>query len=571
MATEISKLAVVLTANGAALAGGLKTSERAMDSLKAKAEGLGGSLSGLTGVLAGVGLAFGATEAYTIFRTQKEAVAQLDAALKSTGGSAGLTSRELQGLAADLQKVTNYGDEATIAAESLLLGFESIKGANFKAAVVEVQNLAARMKMDLPGAARLVGRALEDPERGLERLNRVGVVFTEQQKDQIKAMQEAGDLAGAQVVILDALERKYGGAAAAAVDPFVQAKNAIGDAVEVIVGSLEPALTTAANLLREGAQWASAHAEAIGTLARIVLTVVTAVLAYKVAMFALTVAQQAWAAGQAIVLSLQGPGGWAQLAVAAGAATVGVLAVNAAFDKVKDAAAGANKYLADAHAQLDAAKAKGAGAAGGLKLTAKQAEELGKKVREATDRLKEQVATFGLSSHEAEIYKLQMKGATDAQLAEARALAAKLDLMEEEKKLREKMAEAAKKYIDQSKDPFEKAQEELSEINRLEKEGLLTDEQAIAAGRKALDDAVKGLAQGRKEKDLKPFEPHNFAGEKLDAVERRFTAGFTQANVSWQDKMLEEERRIAKAAEDQRAYLKKMAERKEEVASVGGP
>jgi hypothetical protein len=44
----------------------------------------------------------------------------------------------------------------------------------------------------------------------------VGVSFTDQQKEQIKTMQEAGDMAGAQGVILAELNKEFGGSALAA-------------------------------------------------------------------------------------------------------------------------------------------------------------------------------------------------------------------------------------------------------------------------------------------------------------------------------------------------------------------
>src|SRR5690606_21721575 len=91
---------------------------------------------------------------------------------------------------------------------------------------------------------RMVGKALADPLRGITQLNRVGVVFTEQQRDQIEAMTKLGDVAGAQRMILRELEGQFGGVAEAMAQgpsaAIVQMKNAFGDFKETIGGAIAP-------------------------------------------------------------------------------------------------------------------------------------------------------------------------------------------------------------------------------------------------------------------------------------------------------------------------------------------
>ena len=76
-------------------------------------------------------------------------------------------------------------------------------------------NLSARLGQDLQSSAIQVGKALNDPIKGVTALQRVGVSFTAQQREQIKAMVEAGNVAGAQGIILGELEKQFGGAAEA--------------------------------------------------------------------------------------------------------------------------------------------------------------------------------------------------------------------------------------------------------------------------------------------------------------------------------------------------------------------
>ena len=55
-----------------------------------------------------------------------------------------------------------------------------------------------------------LGKALNDPVKGITALSKVVVTFTEDQKKMIKTMVETGDAAGAETVILDDLAKEFG-------------------------------------------------------------------------------------------------------------------------------------------------------------------------------------------------------------------------------------------------------------------------------------------------------------------------------------------------------------------------
>jgi hypothetical protein len=154
--------------------------------------------------------------------------------------AAGLTSDELKGMASGLQEVTTFGDEAIIGAQNLLLTFTNIGGAGgiFERTTKVTADVATAMGMDLKGAAIQLGKALNDPATGLSMLTRVGITFSEKQKDVIKSLQATGDMAGAQTVILEELERQFGGSAEAAASTFggamMQVENAVNDVLEAI-------------------------------------------------------------------------------------------------------------------------------------------------------------------------------------------------------------------------------------------------------------------------------------------------------------------------------------------------
>jgi hypothetical protein len=187
------------------------------------------SFRGLVG-MAAVGVA--AKKAADAAGEQIAAERKLESVLAATGNAAGFTADELKRMAADLQQVTNYGDEATLSAMGVLASFTNIKGDVFRDATTAAQDLSAVMGQDLQSSVVQIGKALNDPIKGVTALQRVGVAFTQQQKDQITAMVEAGNSMGAQQLILAELKKEFGGAAEAMADPFTQFGNAVGDVQE---------------------------------------------------------------------------------------------------------------------------------------------------------------------------------------------------------------------------------------------------------------------------------------------------------------------------------------------------
>ncbi len=180
-------------------------------------------------------------ESIDLAREQARVEAQLATAIQSTGGAAGLSSRELRNLASELQNTTNFGDEATIAAEALLLTFTNIGRDVFPATVKAVQNVSTAMGQDLNQSAIQVGKALNDPIEGLSALRRVGIQFTDAQERQIKNFVELNDIASAQGIILAELNRQFGGSAEAAREAdggIIALGNSFGDLQEQIGGLL---------------------------------------------------------------------------------------------------------------------------------------------------------------------------------------------------------------------------------------------------------------------------------------------------------------------------------------------
>lgn len=226
--------------------------------------GLNMSLGSLLKTAGIVTLAFKAfnflSESVTDFNAAEQASAQLNATLESTQYAAGLSRAALdqQGLA--LSKITKYDDDVITSMQSLLLTFTEIKGAVFQEATPAILDLAEKMGGDLKGASIQVGKALNDPIKGVTALSKVGVSFTETQKAMIKQLVATGDTAGAQRIILAELNKEFGGSAVAAAQAgtggltvlanrFGNIKESVGG---LIVGGLEllyPALSKVMDLV----------------------------------------------------------------------------------------------------------------------------------------------------------------------------------------------------------------------------------------------------------------------------------------------------------------------------------
>lgn len=228
---SIGDLVVNISANSNPLTRGLAQGQA---SIKRFAGGITSLLTPLAAIAAPLAAAFGAGKAMSAAQESITAQRKLAGVLTATGGAAGLTADQINALASDLQQVTNFEDDATVNAAAMLATFKNIKGDTFKQAIMSAQDLSSVMDTDLNSSIVQVGKALNDPTKGITALTRVGVSFTEQQKEQIEKLQESGDMLGAQSIILKELQGEFGGAAKAMADPFTMAKNAIGDIAETI-------------------------------------------------------------------------------------------------------------------------------------------------------------------------------------------------------------------------------------------------------------------------------------------------------------------------------------------------
>lgn len=202
--------------------------------------------------LAGVGIFETLKSSYVLAQELIKTTAQTAAVIKSTGGAAHVTAKEVQEYTTSLSNQTGVQQSVIQANANMLLTFTGVrnevgKGNDiFNQATKTVLDMSVALKEDGKNAAIQLGKALNDPIKGVTALARVGVTFTAQQKLQIKAMVDSGHSMAAQKLILGELNREFGGSAAAQETTTDKLKNVWVNFREELGTKLMPVINTVA-------------------------------------------------------------------------------------------------------------------------------------------------------------------------------------------------------------------------------------------------------------------------------------------------------------------------------------
>jgi hypothetical protein len=213
----------------------------------------------------GVGVAFAAVSAAVVgagaaiagFANQAvnaaEEVRQADNRLGAVAQSMGLFGAETQAVTnrlielAEANEVNLAIDAETIKlTQSKLLTFKELAGSAdeaggaFDRATMAALDLAAAGFGSAETNATQLGKALQDPIKGLTALTRSGVTFTKQEKENIKTLVESGQTLKAQDLILQAIETQVGGTAQATAKASDKMKLAFENVYETVGEALLP-------------------------------------------------------------------------------------------------------------------------------------------------------------------------------------------------------------------------------------------------------------------------------------------------------------------------------------------
>ncbi len=190
--------------------------------------GFGKSLMGFGAIVAGAFAirAIGNFAAETI--RMAEEVQQSEAVLRQVAKTTGVFGSEVDSVTKRLIAFANAQElrigvdsEVIKVVQAQLLSFKGLAasagqaGGSFDRATKAAFDMAMVLKKDASSQALALGKALENPIKGVTALARGGTTFTDQQREQIRTLVESNRLLDAQALILTEVESQYGGAAEA--------------------------------------------------------------------------------------------------------------------------------------------------------------------------------------------------------------------------------------------------------------------------------------------------------------------------------------------------------------------
>jgi phage-related protein len=137
-----------------------------------------------------------------------------------------------------------------------------------------------------------LGKALEDPIKGITALTRSGITFTDAEKEKIKVMVESGDTLSAQNMILEAIEKQVGGTAEATATGSQKMALALGNVSEAIGGALLPFFTQFSEKVIEFTPFLEQNAEMFLKVGAAIAVVAVAVKTLQIGIAALSLVMQ---------------------------------------------------------------------------------------------------------------------------------------------------------------------------------------------------------------------------------------------------------------------------------------
>jgi phage-related protein len=217
------------------------------------------------------------------------------ATFKDAGDATGQAAKHAIDLAEALGRQIGVSPNVIKGAEGILATFHSVSGevgmqaGIFDRATKAAADLAAAGFGDMETNAKQLGKALEDPTKGMTALTRSGVNFTQAQKDQIKNMQKSGDLLGAQKLILGEVEKQVGGTAAATAGAgakmsvaWEEMKVKLGTGLLPIVGQVKTLFAGLFDFIGANASWLTPLLLAAATFATALFVTAKAVQMFQV-------------------------------------------------------------------------------------------------------------------------------------------------------------------------------------------------------------------------------------------------------------------------------------------------
>ena len=206
----------------------------------------------------------------------------------SSMGFAEATDR-VAAFAESLEKTVAVDADVIKATQTVLATFSGLTktvneaGGAFDRATVAALDLAAAGFGTAEGNAVQLGKALQDPIKGLAALAKSGVSFTESEQGKIKALVESNQLLAAQDIILRGIEKQVGGTAAASASSFDKMRFSLAGIADTFGEMVLPAIDKFAVFLERANKFVQENKTFVAVLTIAVAALATTILLANVA------------------------------------------------------------------------------------------------------------------------------------------------------------------------------------------------------------------------------------------------------------------------------------------------
>jgi hypothetical protein len=241
----------------------------------------------LGALAAGAGKAIAAGEAVG---TANARIEQINKSMGLFGGETDKVSQRLVKLAETTAMNTGMDNLSIKATQAKLLTFSNLAktadqaGGAFDRANKAALDMAAAGFGTAEGNAVQLGKALNDPIKGIAALAKSGVTFTEQEKDKIKVLVESNKMLEAQEMVLAAIEKQVGGTAEATANDTDKMREGFAQFTQSLGLALLPVLEVVTPILLTMASWAKDNPGAFMAVAAAIGAVAAAIVAINIAM-----------------------------------------------------------------------------------------------------------------------------------------------------------------------------------------------------------------------------------------------------------------------------------------------
>jgi hypothetical protein len=243
-------------------------------------------------------------KSYEEMSTANARILQVAKSMGVFGDEVGVVSDRLQKLARATALQTGVDANSIKLTQAKLLTFKALAvtagevGGAFDRATAAAIDMAAAGFGEASSNAVQLGKALNDPIKGITALNKSGISFTDIEKERIRTLVESNRITEAQGLILAAIEKQVGGTAAATANASDRMREGMRVVKEEIGRGLAPVFESMAGIAVKFGTWAEKNGPTLAALAAAFAGVTVAVTGVKAVMATATAVSAAYALAQ---------------------------------------------------------------------------------------------------------------------------------------------------------------------------------------------------------------------------------------------------------------------------------